>query len=90
MKATDKISDKLIKDFSPITLEVKDESYLHAGHAGAPKGGESHFHVKMVSAIFEGQSRVQRQKMVHQSLKEDLATYIHALSLELKTPSEAE
>ena len=34
---------KLIDALSPTTLEIVDDSALHAGHAGARGGGESHF-----------------------------------------------
>ena len=89
MKAVEKIREKLIKEFNPSYLEVIDESHMHAGHAGAPEGGESHFKVRMVSEAFTGKSRVERQRLVHKSLADDLATYIHALSLDLKNTSEA-
>ena len=88
MRAVEKIEIKLRDAFSPTYLEVNDQSHMHAGHAGAPEGGESHFNVVIVSASFEGMSRVARQRMIHQALKEDLASYIHALSLDVKSPAE--
>ena len=88
MRAAEKIENKLRDEFSPTFLEVVDQSHLHAGHAGAPDGGESHFSVVIVSERFEGLSRVARQRMIHQVLKEDLASYIHALSLDVKSPAE--
>ena len=62
---------------------------MHAGHAGARPGGETHYHVVMVSAAFQGQSRVARQRLVYQALREEFDTGLHALSLDLKTPEEA-
>jgi BolA protein len=88
MRAAQKIEAKLVAEFSPSLIVVKDDSHLHAGHSGAPEGGESHFSVKIVAEKFEGLSRVARQRLVHQTLSEDLATYIHALSLDLKAPQE--
>lgn len=88
MRAVEKIEIKLRDAFSPSFLEVSDQSHLHAGHAGAPEGGESHFNVTIVSERFEGLSRVARQRMIHQALKDDLASYIHALSLDVKSPTE--
>jgi len=88
MRAVEKIEIKLRDAFSPSFLEVNDQSHLHAGHAGAPEGGESHFSVAIVSEHFDGMSRVARQRMIHQALKDDLANYIHALSLDVKSPSE--
>ncbi len=88
MRAAQKIEAKLKEEFSPVSILVNDDSHLHAGHSGAPEGGESHFSVKIVSEKFDGMSRVARQRLVHQVLSEDLATYIHALSLDLKAPQE--
>jgi BolA protein len=71
--------------FSPLSLEILDESDRHAGHAGAV-GGETHFRVRMVSAAFTGLSRVARQRAVMDALQSEFATGLHALALELKTP----
>ena len=51
--------------FAPDSLEVEDDSARHAGHAGARRGGESHFNVVIRSARLRGGSRVQRQRMVY-------------------------
>jgi BolA protein len=71
--------------FSPLSLEILDESDRHAGHAGAV-GGETHFRVRMVSAAFTELSRVARQRAVMDALQSEFATGLHALALELKTP----
>lgn len=90
--ATD-IREKLTAAFSPIVLEIQDESARHAGHAGATRAdgsqGETHFHVKLVSPVFEGLSRVERQRRVYAALKDELAGPVHALSLNLLAPAEA-
>ena len=39
----------------PITLDIRDDSHLHAGHAGA-QGGAGHYHVRIVAARFAGLS----------------------------------
>ncbi len=71
-------------------LEITDESDLHRGHAGARPGGESHFRLKVVAQIFEGLSRVERQRLVNRALAEELSGPIHALAMETRTPDEAE
>lgn len=87
------IQDKLTAVFAPIALDVRDESARHAGHAGATRGdgsrGETHFHVRIVSAAFDGVSRVERQRRVYDALKDELAGPVHALSLSALTPDEA-
>src|SRR4051812_42945403 len=93
MRVADAIADKLTAAFTPVALEVRDESASHAGHAGAtrPDGGvgETHFHVRMITVAFEGISRVERQRRVHAALAEELRGPVHALSLKLQTPAEA-
>lgn len=81
MRAVDKIREKLTKEFSPVHLDVIDQSHLHEGHAGARPGGESHFHVEIKADAFNGCSRVNRQRMINKCLEEDLKNYIHALSM---------
>lgn len=82
------IEQKLNLALAPSHLRVVDESRLHAGHAGAGAGGETHFRVELVSARFEGLSRLQRQREVHRVLSAELAGPVHALSLRLLTPDE--
>jgi stress-induced morphogen len=75
--------------FSPASLEIVDESAMHAGHAGARPGGETHYQVTMVADTFEGLSRVDRQRRVNEVLATEFDGGLHALSLRLKAPSEA-
>jgi len=71
-------------------LIIEDESRKHAGHTGARPEGETHFRVRIVSAAFADLSRVERQRRVHDALKEELKTRIHALTLQILSPDEAE
>ena len=80
---------QLAAQFAPALLEVRDDSASHAGHAGARPGGETHYTVRLVSPAFEGLSRVARQRLVYQTLREEFDRGLHARSLELKTPAEA-
>jgi BolA family transcriptional regulator, general stress-responsive regulator len=92
MRVADSISLKLTAAFTPQSLEVVDESHRHAGHAGATRDdgsqGETHFHVRLVSAAFEGVSRVERQRRVYAALSDELKGPVHALSLTLLAPPE--
>ncbi len=89
MTVADDIRVKLEAALEPAQLEVKDESHLHKGHAGAPEGGESHFRLRIVSAAFDGLNRVARQRLVNHALREELAGPVHALAMTTLTPQEA-
>ena len=88
MRVEDEIRRKLKQAFAPQALEVVNDSHRHAGHAGSPGTGESHFTIKVVSPVFEGKSRVERHRMVNQVLADELAGKIHALAVSALTPAE--
>ena len=79
-----RIRDLLTEAFEPTELEITDDSYKHAGHAGAAPGGETHYSVRITSAAFEGLSRVQTQRAVMLVLQPELDTGLHALALKAK------
>lgn len=89
MTTANLIHEKLTAVFRPDVLEITDESALHAGHAGARPGGETHFRVRIVASAFEGVSRVERQRRVYAALAGELKTQVHALALVTLTPGEA-
>jgi BolA protein len=92
MRVADSIRRKLTAAFAPQSLEVVDGSHRHAGHAGATRDdgsqGETHFHVRLVSAAFDRVSRVERQRRVYAVLADELKGPVHALSVSALTPSE--
>ena len=89
MSVAEIIRRKLEEGLSPSTLLIEDQSHLHQGHAGHRPGGESHFHVTVVSDAFDGVLRVQRHRMVTSLLKAEMGNPIHALALKTLTPAEA-
>ncbi len=78
----------LTEAFRPSRLDIEDESARHAGHAGAHPAGETHFRIEIVSDMFTSRSRVERSRMVHSALASEFASGLHALSLNLNSPSE--
>jgi BolA protein len=70
----------------PATLELRDESGQHAGHAGARPSGGSHWQLTIVSEAFRGKSAVQRHRMVYEALGDLMKRDIHALKIEASTP----
>lgn len=88
MTVASRIEEKLRQALAPTRVEVIDDSARHAGHAGARPGGETHFTVQIVSARFQGQSRVARHRMVYDLLSGEIAGGVHALALKTLTPDE--
>ena len=80
------IEDKLLETFSPVHLDVINESAMH----NVPPGSESHFKVVIVADAFEGQRLLARHRAVNAVLAEELANQIHALALHTYTPAEWE
>ncbi|MFO1153394.1 MAG: BolA family protein [Rhodospirillales bacterium] len=89
MSVAERIQRKLTDALAPSRLELLDESHRHAGHAGARPEGETHFSVAIVSDAFTGLTRIERHRLVHQLLADELAGPVHALSLKMLTPAEA-
>lgn len=80
MTRQEKIEDKLTKALNPTVLRVLNESHLHAGHAGDDGSGESHFKIEISSDVFDGESRIARNRMVYNALGDEMKK-IHALSI---------
>lgn len=82
------IEQRLQAAFTPLELQVDDDSALHAGHAGAASGG-GHYRVRLVSDRFEGLPRLARHRLVYDCVSDLMHVEIHALALNLLTPAEA-
>ena len=80
------IEAALREALAPTSLQVQDDSHLHAGHAGAREG--THFTVRVTSSRFSGLSRVARHRLVYDSLRLLMPAGIHALAIEARAPEE--
>ncbi|ARV17428.1 Acid stress protein IbaG [Curvibacter sp. AEP1-3] len=77
------LEQRLRERLQPVTLQVIDESYQHAGHVGANDSGVgTHFRVKIASPLFTGVSRVARHRLVYDSLQDFIDQGLHALAIE--------
>lgn len=83
------IESAIREHLAPTALLVKDQSHLHAGHAGA-QDGRGHFEVIIISDRFEGQNRIKRHRLVFEAVGDLMQTDIHALSIQAFTPDERE
>ena len=88
MRTADLITQKLTEAFAPQSLNVVDESHQHAGHAGHRAGGETHYRVYIVSDAFQGKTRLERHRMINQTLAGELAAGVHALAIHATAPGE--
>lgn len=86
---------KLTESLAPLRLVIQDDSAKHARHAHrmsepghADSIGETHFRIEIVSAAFEGKSRIERHRMVNAVLADELAGPIHAMQIVTKAPGE--
>ncbi|MGH6788836.1 MAG: BolA family protein [Pseudolabrys sp.] len=88
MRTADVITKKLTEALAPQSLNVVDESNQHEGHAGHRPGGQTHFRVYIVSELFKGMTRVQRHRLINQTLSAELASSVHALAIHAAAPGE--
>jgi BolA protein len=88
MSVAEDIRRKLVETFRPSEIHIEDESALHAGHAGARPGGETHFRLRIVSTDFVDMSRVARQRKIYEVLSDEMRAQIHALSIDARAPWE--
>jgi BolA protein len=85
MPVRDAIVAKLSAKFAPTHLEVIDESSRHQGHAGSRPGGETHFRVRIASAVLSG-TRVAQHRAVMETLDAEIKGGVHALAIEVISP----
>lgn len=88
MRIADTIADKLSRAFAPESLSVVDESDQHRGHAGHRPGGETHFRIDIVAQAFKGKSRLERHRLINQTLAREFDGRVHALAIHAAAPGE--
>ena len=83
--------DTLIRDrlqsLAPESMQIDNESALHAGHPGAASGG-GHYRLAITSAAFAGRSRIERHRLIHARLGDLMSHRIHALAIAARAPGE--
>lgn len=78
------IEKKLAAVFSPVHLEVLNESHMHS----VAPGSESHFKLTVVSDAFEGEGLLARHRLVNECLAEELAGPVHAIAMHTYSPEQ--
>ena len=77
---------RLTATFTPQSLEVRDDSAAHVGHAGARSGG--HYAVRIVASDFAGLGLLARHRLVYAAVADLMQDAIHALQIDARTPEE--
>lgn len=81
------IAQQIKVSLSAESVEIEDQSHLHAGHAGAASGG-GHYDVIVVAQIFEGLNTVARHRLIYEAVSDLMRKEIHALSIQAFGPTE--
>jgi BolA protein len=90
LPTAEQLTTRLQERLTTSKLEVIDESYQHAGHAGADASGVgTHFRVRIASPFFTGKSRVACHRLVYDAVQDFIDQGLHALAIETETPSPA-
>ena len=87
MPATAEVIRERLAALNPVTVDLRDESAQHAGHAGAASGG-GHWQLTIVSEAFRGKSPVARHRMIYEALGDLMKRDIHALKIEAFAPEQ--
>ncbi len=82
-----KIEALLEEAFAPGHLLVKDQSHMHAGHAGA-RDGRGHFDVTIESKSFHGKRPLACHRMIYNAMGTLMETDIHALRIKASAPAD--
>lgn len=86
MSVIDEIHHRLAA-LEPVSIDLVDDSALHAGHAGARSGG-GHYRLTIVSPTFTGKSTMARHRLVYAALGDMMRHEIHALAIQANAPEE--
>ena len=83
-----KIEKIILNNYKPYFFSVLDVSEQHRGHQNFKEDVESHFEIIVVSEKFKNLKRVDRHRMVNQSLKEEFLKDLHSAIIKTYTIEE--
>ena len=81
------IVSRIREHLSAESVEIEDQSHLHAGHAGAAGGG-GHYEVTIVASCFKGLNTLARHRLVYEAVGDLMKKEIHALSIQAYSAEE--
>ena len=88
MKRKINIQNLILKNYEPEFFSVLDVSEQHRGHQNFRENVESHFEIIIVSEKFKNLNRIERHRMVTQSLREEFLSNLHSVIIKTYTIDE--
>ena len=88
MKRKINIQNLILKNYEPEFFSVLDVSEKHRGHQNFKEDVESHFEIIIVSEKFKNLNRIERHRMVNQSLREEFLSNLHSVIIKTYTIEE--
>jgi stress-induced morphogen len=88
---TERVLHRLQEVFPAAVIDIEDNSWRHAGHAGVSSDniGGTHLKIRIVDEGFRGVGLLDRHRQVHQALSEERREFLHALELATIVPGES-
>ena len=88
LKRKSNIENLILKIYEPEFFSVLDVSEQHRGHQNFKEDVESHFEIIIVSEKFKNLNRIDRHRMVNQSLREEFLSDLHSVIIKTYTIEE--
>ena len=82
MSRTDRIKT-LLAPLNPTHLEIKNQSHLHAGHAGDDGTGETHYKIIIAAKSLDELSKIKAHQQIMKLLDPEFKSGLHALSIKI-------
>ena len=82
------IENLILKNYEPEFFSVIDVSEQHRGHQNFKEDVESHFEIIVVSEKFKNLNRIERHRMVNESLREEFLSDLHSVIIKTYTLEE--
>ena len=83
-----KIEQIILESYDPYFYSVLDVSEQHRGHKNFKENIESHFEIIVVSDKFIDIKRIDRHRMVNNSLKDEFCSDLHSAIIKTYTIEE--
>ena len=88
MTLEESIDKKINDNLKPSFFKIINFSDQHKNHYDGDNKETSHIKIIIVSEIFKDQSRIERERIVHKILREEILSEIHSIRLKLYTKTE--